>query len=253
MNWENVEKQLITFLQTEVANAGLKNVIVGISGGLDSAIVSVLSKKAFGDNMRGVLMPSHYSSDASIHDAQILCNKFNIEHQIIEIAPMVEAYEAHMNGDKLRIGNFSARMRMSVLYDQSAKYKALVVGTSNKSEILLGYGTHYGDTACAINPIGQLYKSDAFEFAKHLGVPDSIINKKPSADLWTGQSDEEELGYSYATMDNVFKRMFDNNESKEQLIADGIEEKLIDMCLYRYKANAFKGKLPTIAQINWRD
>lgn len=253
MNWENIEEQLVSFLQKEVSNAGLENVIVGISGGLDSAIVSVLAKKAFKDNMRGVLMPSHYSSDASIHDAQILCNKFDIEHEIIEIAPMVEAYESHMNGDKLRIGNFSARMRMSVLYDQSAKYKALVVGTSNKSEILLGYGTLYGDTACAINPIGQLYKSDAFEFAKYLGVPDSIINKKPSADLWSGQSDEEELGYSYATMDSVLKRLIDFGDSKEQLISEGIEEELVNMVLYRVKANAFKGKLPTIAHIDWRE
>lgn len=253
MNWQKIENQMITFLQKEVANAQLQNVIVGISGGLDSAIVSVLSKKAFGKNMRGVLMPSHYSSDASIDHAIELCDKFDIDYEIIEIAPMVQGYEKHMDNDKLRIGNFSARMRMSVLYDQSAKYKALVVGTSNKSEILLGYGTLYGDTACAINPIGQLYKSDAFEFAKHLQIPQSIITKRPSADLWAGQSDEDELGYSYATMDNVLKRMVDNGESKTTLIEDGIEEELIDMVQYRIKANAFKGKLPTIAQIDWRD
>jgi NAD+ synthase len=251
MNWESIKKQLVSFLQDEVKKTGLNKVVVGISGGLDSAIVATLCKEAFGDNMSGVFMPSHYSSEESIKDAKELCEKFDISYEIVEIAPMVEAYEPKMDEDKLRIGNFSARMRMSVLYDISAREKALVVGTSNKSEILLGYGTLYGDTACAINPIGQLYKSDAFEFAKYLGVPSSIITKKPSADLWSGQSDEEELGYSYATMDEMLKLLIDEGKSKQELIENGADEKLIDMLLYRVKANAFKGKLPTIAQINW--
>jgi len=253
MNWENIKNQLVTFLQEEVKKTGLNKVVVGISGGLDSAIVSVLCKEAFKDNILGLFMPSHYSSDESIKDAKELCEKFDISYEVIEIAPMVEAYEPHMQGDKLRIGNFSARMRMSVLYDISARESALVVGTSNKSEILLGYGTLYGDTACAINPIGQLYKSDAFEFAKYLGVPNSILTKKPSADLWSGQSDEAELGYSYATMDAMLKKLIDEGISKEQLVKDGADEKLIDMLQYRVKANAFKGKLPTIAQINWSE
>jgi NAD+ synthase len=138
---------------------------------------------------------------------------------------------------------------MSVLYDISARDNSIVIGTSNKSEILLGYGTIFGDTACAINPIGQMYKSDEFEFAKFLGVTQAIINKPPSADLWEGQSDEEELGYSYATMDKVLKQLIDNNLSKEQLLKNQVDEKLIDMLQYRIKSNAFKGKLPSIAQL----
>jgi len=157
------------------------------------------------------------------------------------------------DANPLRIGNLSARMRMSVLYDISARDSAIVVGTSNKSEILLGYGTLYGDTACAINPIGQMYKSDEFEFAKFLGVTDAIINKKPSADLWEGQSDEEELGYSYATMDYVLKQIVDEDATKADLIAQGIENDLIEMLYYRMKANAFKGKLPTIANIDFKN
>jgi NAD+ synthase len=253
MDWNNIKKQLIDFLQTELKKTGLKNVVVGISGGLDSAIVSVLCKEAFGDNFHGVLLPSQYSSDASAKDAKELCEKFNIDYEIVSIAPMVEAYYSNNDTDAspLRVGNFSARMRMSVLYDISAKNNAIVVGTSNKSEILLGYGTLYGDTACAINPIGQMYKSDEFEFAKFLGVPESIINKKPSADLWEGQSDEEELGYSYKTMDDVLKQLIDENISKEILIDSGVEKKLIDMLEYRIKTNAFKGKLPTIAKIDF--
>jgi NAD+ synthase len=156
-----------------------------------------------------------------------------------------------MDEDKLRIGNFSARMRMSVLYDISSRERSLVVGTSNKSELLLGYGTIFGDIACAINPIGQMYKSDEFDFARFLGVTDAIVNKAPSADLWEGQSDENELGYSYKQMDDVLKVMVDEGKSKDELLALGFEEKLIDMLDYRIKANAFKGKLPTIANIKW--
>lgn len=251
MNHENIKSQLIDFLKTEVKKAGLENVIVGISGGLDSAIVAILCKEAFGDNMRGVLMPSHYSSDHSIDHAKELCEKFDIEYEIIPIAPMVESYEIHMEHDKLRIGNFSARMRMSVLYDQSAKYNALVVGTSNKSEILLGYGTIYGDVACAINPIGEMYKSYEYDFGRYLGVPDSILGKKPSADLWEGQSDEDELGYSYPVMDEVLKMIADEKLSRDEILERGVEEKLYEMLIHRIKSNEFKGKLPTIAKIKW--
>jgi NAD+ synthase len=252
MNWLDIKNQLVKFLQDEVKNTGLNKVVVGISGGLDSAVVSVLCKEAFGDKLHGVMMPSQYSSDASIVDAKELCEKFDISYEVVEIAPMVKGYfDSNSEASALRIGNFSARMRMSVLYDISAREKALVVGTSNKSEILLGYGTLYGDTACAINPIGQMYKSDEFDFAKFLGVPDSIINKKPSADLWEGQSDEEELGYSYKQMDEVMKLLVDQKKAKDDLITNGYNEKLIDMIEYRIKANAFKGKLPTIAQIKF--
>ena len=252
MNYQNIKEQLINFLKDEVSKIGMEKVVVGISGGLDSAIVSVLCKEAFGDNMHGVFMPSHFSSDESILDAKELCEKFDITYEIVEIAPMVKGYFDNIkDATPLRIGNLSARMRMSVLYDISARDSSLVVGTSNKSEILLGYGTLFGDTACAINPIGQLYKSDAFELARYIGVTDAIIDKKPSADLWEGQSDEEDLGYSYKTMDDVLKLMIDKNKTKNELLAIGIEEELIDMLAHRVKANAFKGKLPTIAQIKF--
>lgn len=251
INWKNVKEQLITFLQEEVKKTGLQKVTVGLSGGLDSAVVAVLCKEAFGDKLNCVLMPSQFSSQSSTDHAVELCEKFDIKYEIISIAPMVEAFIDNMDEDKLRIGNFSARMRMSVLYDVSSKESSLVVGTSNKSELLLGYGTIFGDIACAINPIGEMYKSDEFEFAKYLGVTDAIINKAPSADLWEGQSDENELGYSYKQMDDVLKPMVDEGKSKDELIALGFEEKLIDMLDYRIKANAFKGKLPTIAKIKW--
>lgn len=250
MAWENIKIELIKFLQEEVKKAGLNKVIVGLSGGLDSAVVAILCKEAFGENLHCVLMPSHYSSASSIEDAKELCEKFAISYEIISIAPMVQAYEPYMQEDKLRIGNFSARMRMAVLYDISAKHKALVVGTSNKSEILLGYGTIFGDTACAINPIGELYKSDEFEFAKYLGVTDAIINKRPSADLWDGQADEDELGFTYKELDIVLKEIFEKNKTKDELYKDGFSQKIVEFVLFRYNSNEFKRRLPKIAQIN---
>jgi len=251
INWIDIKKQLIDFLQEEVKKSGLNKVTVGLSGGLDSAVVAVLCKEAFGDNLNCVLMPSQFSSQSSSDDAIELCKKFDIKYETISIAPMVNAFINNMDEDKLRIGNFSARMRMSVLYDVSSREKSLVVGTSNKSELLLGYGTIFGDIACAINPLGEIYKSDEFEFAKVLGVTDAIINKAPSADLWEDQSDENELGYTYKQMDAVFKPMIEENKSKDELLALGFKEELIDMLAYKIKANAFKGKLPTIANIKW--
>ncbi len=255
MNFQNIKDQMTTFLKKEVSNIGLEKVVVGLSGGLDSAIVAVLCKEVFKDDLLVVLMPSHMSSDDSAKDALELCKKFDIKYEIVEIAPMVKGYfnTYATNADPLRIGNLSARMRMSVLYDVSARDNSLVIGTSNKSELLLGYGTIFGDIACAINPIGQMYKSDEFEFARFLGVTSAIIDKKPSADLWEGQSDEDDLGYSYKTMDDVLKQLIDENKSVDELIGLGIEKELINMLQYRIKANAFKGKLPTIANINFKE
>ncbi len=251
INWENIKKQLLDFLKSELKKTGLSKVTIGLSGGLDSAVVAVLCKEAFGDNMSAVLMPSQFSSKASIDDAIELCEKFNIKYEIKSIAPMVEAFIDNMNEDRLRIGNFSARMRMSVLYDTSSRDKSIVVGTSNKSELLLGYGTIFGDIACAINPIGEIYKSDEFEFAKYLGVSEAIINKKPSADLWEGQSDEEELGYSYALMDEVLKLLVDEGKNQKEIISSGYDKALVEKLVYRIESNAFKGKLPVIAKIKW--
>lgn len=251
IDWKNIKLDLIKFLKDEVEKTGLKKVTMGLSGGLDSAVVAILCKEAFGDNLNCVLMPSQFSSQSSTDHALEVCEKFNIKYEIISIEPMVSGFIKNMDEDRLRIGNFSARMRMSVLYDVSSREKSIVVGTSNKSEILLGYGTIFGDIACAINPIGQIYKSDEFEFARLLGVPESILNKAPSADLWEGQSDEEELGHSYKEMDDLLKAMIDEKKSKEELINLGFEEEFINKIDYRVKSNAFKGKLPVIANIRW--
>ncbi|WP_323594483.1 NAD+ synthase [Aliarcobacter butzleri] len=248
-DWKKIKQYLISFLKDEVSKAGFEKVTVGLSGGLDSAVVAILCKEAFGKNLNCVLMPSQFSSQSSIEHAIEVCEKFDIRCDIVSIEPMVSAFLKNMDNDKLRIGNFSARMRMSVLYDISFKEKSLVVGTSNKSELLLGYGTIFGDIACAINPIGEIYKSDEFEFAKLLGVPESILTKAPSADLWEGQSDEDELGHTYKEIDDLLKLMVDDKKSKDELLKLGFEASFIDKINNRMKANAFKGKLPTIAKL----
>ena len=246
---KNIKQNLMSFLKEEVLKTGLKKITLGLSGGLDSAVVAVLCKEVFDDNLNCVLMPSQFSSKASIDDAIELCKKFDIKYEIVSIEPMLSAYLKNMQESSLRIGNFSARLRMSVLYDISARENSLVVGTSNKSELLLGYGTIFGDLACALNPIGNIYKSDLFEFAKYLGVNDSIVNKAPSADFFEGQSDESDLGYSYAKIDSLLKKMIDENRSKDELLALGFEDELIEDIKKRVKINEFKRKLPIIAKI----
>ena len=246
---KNIKQNLISFLKEEVLKTGLKKITLGLSGGLDSAVVAVLCKEVFDDNLNCVLMPSQFSSKASIDDAIELCKKFDIKYEIVSIEPMLSAYLKNMQESSLRIGNFSARLRMSVLYDISARENSLVVGTSNKSELLLGYGTIFGDLACALNPIGNIYKSDLFEFAKYLGVNDSIVKKAPSADFYEGQSDEADLGYSYSKIDSLLKKMIDENRSKDELLALGFEDEFIETIKKRVKINEFKRRLPIVAKI----
>lgn len=249
VNHKNIKQNLINFLKEEVTKTGLKNVTVGLSGGLDSAVVAVLCKEAFFGDLNCVLMPSQFSSKSSIDDSIELCDKFDIKYEIISIEPMLSAYLSSMENDNLRIGNFSSRLRMSVLYDVSVRYKSLVIGTSNKSEILLGYGTIFGDLACALNPIGNIYKSDLFEFADFLGVTKSILTKAPSADFYTGQSDEKDLGYSYAQIDSLLKAMIDEKKSKNELQLLGFEDNFIETISKRVRINQFKQEMPKIAQL----
>ena len=246
--WELIERFLIKFIYEEITKTGLKRGICGLSGGIDSAVVAVLAKKALGDNFQVFLLPSQFSSKSSIEDAKKLCEKFDIRYEIISIAPLLEAYKID---DKVRFGNFSARMRMSILYDKSAEFNALVIGTSNKSELMLGYGTLFGDLASALNPIGDLYKTEIFEFAKYLGVNEEIISKPPSADLWEGQSDEADLGYSYEVLDGVLRDFVDNRATKNELL-DKYEKNLVEFVLKKVYQNQFKRKPPIIAKLKSR-
>jgi len=249
--YAQISDYLVRFLKNEVEKTGLENVVVGLSGGIDSAVVAVLAHKAFGKRLLCVKMPSQFSSQSSLDDADELCEAFGIEAVTKSIEPLLNAY-IDDSMSSLRIGNFSARMRMATLFDVSAEQGALVLGTSNKSELMLGYGTLFGDLASAINPIGDLYKTEVFELARYLGFPVSIIDKPPSADLWAGQSDEEELGYSYAQLDAVLQRYVEERASRDELIEEGFEEALVDMIIKRIYQNQFKRKMPVIAKLTSR-
>ncbi len=242
---------LVRFLDDEVRKTGLKKVVLGLSGGIDSAVVAVLAHRAFGDDLLCVKMPSHYSSQSSLDDADELVEKFGMRAITCDISPLLQAYE-NESMSNLRKGNFSARMRMATLFDVSADEGALVLGTSNKSELMLGYGTLFGDLASAINPIGDLYKSEVFELARYLGVPASIIDKPPSADLWEGQSDEEELGYTYAVLDAALRAYVEDRKTEEELIAEGHDAQLVDLIITRIYRNQFKRKMPVIAKLTSR-
>lgn len=249
--YELISRYLTGFLNQEVRKTGLKRVVVGLSGGLDSAVVAVLAHRAFGDDLLCVKMPSHYSSRESLEDADALCQRFSIRSVTASIEPMLRAYETE-DMSPLRVGNLSARLRMATLFDISAREGALVIGTSNKSELMLGYGTLYGDLASAVNPIGDLYKTEVFELAHYLDVPEPIIAKPPSADLWAGQSDEQEIGYPYSELDRVLKQYVEERQTREEMIAAGENAQLVDMIIERIYKNQFKRRMPVIAKLTSR-
>lgn len=246
-----ISEYLTRFLEEEVRKTGLSKTVVGLSGGIDSAVVAVLAHRAFGDDLLCVKMPSHHSSQSSLDDADELCRVFGLRSETRSIEPMLRAYgEEGMSA--LRIGNLSARLRMVTLFDISAREGALVLGTSNKSELMLGYGTLYGDLASALNPIGDLYKTEVFELARHLGIPDAILSKPPSADLWAGQSDEAEIGYPYSDLDRVLKRYVEERHTREEMIRDGEKPDLVDMIIGKIYKNQFKRRMPVIAKLTSR-
>jgi NAD+ synthase len=245
---------LVGFIREEVQKVGLKHAVLGLSGGIDSALVAFLAAEALGpENVYALIMPYRTSNPESEDHARLAAEQLGIRHEVIEITPMVDAFFArYPDADNMRRGNKMARERMTILYDHSAAWAALVLGTSNKTELLLGYGTLYGDMASALNPIGDIYKSQVWQLSEALGVPRVIIDKKPSADLWAGQTDEQELGFTYREVDELLYHMVDLRYSRDELLAKGFAADFIDKIHSRVQNSHFKRRLPIIAKVSNR-
>jgi NAD+ synthase len=254
LNTAVVRTLLEKFLLDETRNAGFTKGIVGLSGGVDSAVTAFLAAGALGkENVRAVLMPYRTSSRESLSDAQLVLDALGMPSETVDITPMVDPCLGGMGvDDRLRAGNIMARQRMIVLYDVSAREKGLVLGTSNKTEFMLGYGTLFGDMASAINPLGDLYKTQVWQLAAALGVPAGIVEKKPTADLWSGQTDEGELGFSYDEVDRLLFAMIDERRSEQELEEMGFDGRFVRTVQSMVKRSQFKRRPPVVAKISHR-
>jgi len=253
-NYAVVEKVVVDFIREEVTKVGLERVVVGLSGGVDSAVSAALAARALGpDGVLAVMMPYRTSSPESLSDAIEVAAACGIATETVEITAQIDAYfERFSDADNLRRGNKMARERMTILYDMSAAHAALVLGTSNKTELLLGYGTLYGDMASALNPIGDLYKMQVWGMAEHLALPAEVVSKAPSADLWSGQTDEQELGFGYHEVDALLYRMIDERRHDDELEAMGFASEFVARVRGMVQASQYKRRLPVIAKVSVR-
>jgi NAD+ synthase len=243
---------LVAALRAEFEAAGFSRGVLGLSGGADSAVSAGLAARALGpSNVTAVLMPYRTSSEASVVDANAVVEVTGVNRVMSEITPQIDAYFArHEDATPLRRGNKMARERMSILFDQAARLGALVVGTSNRSEILLGYATTFGDNACSVNPIGSLYKTQVWAVGRELGLPDSVLRKPPSADLWEGQTDADELGFTYEAVDPLLVAMFDEGLARDALIERGFDAAMVDRARALHDATGYKRRLPVILDVS---
>jgi NAD+ synthase len=252
------------FIRGQLRQAGFERAVLGLSGGIDSALVAYLVAEAIGAaQLLCVLMPYRTSSPASRGDAEQIVDRLDCASELVDISPMVDGYFGRdgvpgaagavgLDAAPLRRGNLMARMRMAVLYDRSVPWRGLVVGTGNKTESLIGYTTLFGDSACAFNPIGDLYKSQVRQLAAAIGVPEGIIRKAPSADLWPGQTDESEAGFSYPELDRLLFWRIDRRRSTEELVAKGFDLATIERVDRMVAGAEFKRQVPPIAKLGPR-
>ncbi len=251
---EFIADALSTFIKEEFYKAGFEKAVIGISGGVDSALSTFLAVKALGkENVVGVSMPYRTSSKESIEDARLVADTLEIEFLEIDITPQVDAYYSLFpDADNTRRGNKMARERMSILYDIAHWKNALVLGTSNKSELLIGYSTRWGDAAHDINPLGDLYKTQVWQLARFMGIPERIVKKKPSADLWPGQTDESEIGLTYRLLDQILFAYVDLRFRKEEIVSLGFDRQIVDRVLEMVRHSQYKRKLPIVCKIAQR-
>jgi NAD+ synthase len=254
INTDLARKILTGFIHTEVTRAGFSRAVIALSGGVDSSLACYLTAESLGPkNVLAIRMPYESSSPDSMEHAQMVIDDLGVESITIPITEMVEPlFERFPDMDKVRQGNVMARERMIILYDQSEAYRGLVIGTGNKTELLLGYTTLYGDSACALNPNGDLYKDQIRQMARAMKVPDAIIAKPPSADLWVGQTDEGELGFTYDDVDQLLYLLVDQRYSPTDCIEAGFSEGFVRSVVGRVRHNHFKRVLPPIAKLSNR-
>lgn len=254
INTDLARKIITRFIHTEITRAGFSHAVIGLSGGVDSSLACYLTVEALGpENVLAVRMPYKSSSPDSLAHAQQVIDELEINSLTVPITEIVDPLFEHFpEADQIRRGNAMARARMIVLYDQSHAFNGLVVGTGNKTEILLGYTTLFGDSACALNPVGDLYKTQVRQLARAVNLPEEIIKKPPSADLWTGQTDEGELGFTYAEVDQLLFLLVDQRYSLEDCVAAGFSESFVREVIDRIRKTHFKRVLPPIAKLSNR-
>jgi NAD+ synthase len=254
INTDLVRDLLTRFIYSEITRTGFSRAVLGISGGIDSALVAYLAVDALGaENVLGVRMPYKSSSQDSLDHAQLVIDALKMPSLTI---PITESADGLINKfpemSNMRRGNIMARCRMVILYDQSEAFKGLVLGTGNKTEIMLGYSTLYGDSAHALNPIGDLYKAQIRQLSRALGIPAAIIDKAPSADLWAGQTDEQELGFTYEEADHLLYLLVDQRYTPDECVEAGFAAQFVEIVTKRIRRNHFKRVMPPIAKIGSR-
>jgi NAD+ synthase len=244
--------ELTSFLREGIRQAGYERAVLGLSGGIDSALSAALAARALGpESVFAILMPFRTSDPASLSDAREVIAKTGIHEILEEITPQIDAWlDRHPGADPIRRGNKMARERMTILYDWSKQLPALVVGTGNRTEGLLGYTTLWGDNVCALNPLGNLLKTHVRQLARALDLPARIIAKPPSADLWTGQTDEGEMGLTYEEVDPVLVALFDRGLDRDAAVAEGFAARVVDRALALHRASGFKRRLPPVAPLS---
>jgi len=254
INTSLARRILTAFIHSEITRTGLKRAVVGLSGGIDSALSLYLAVEALGpENVLAVRMPYKTSSQESLDHAQLCIDALGVPSLTVPITEMAEPLlNRFPEMSNVRRGNIMARTRMIVLYDQSAAFGGLVVGTGNKTEIMLGYSTLYGDSAHALNPLGDLYKTQVRQLSRAVGVPSAIIDKAPSADLWPGQTDEAEMGLTYEQVDKLLYLLVDERYKPEEAVAAGFDEPFVRMVVDRIRRNHFKRVMPVVAKLSNR-
>lgn len=252
LNAPLAERALTGFVRDAVRNAGTTGVVVGLSGGVDSALAAGIAARALGtESVHALYLPYRTSNPDSESDARATAAAFGLGLRDIDITPMIDAYFAlEPDADSVRRGNKMARERMTILFDQAKKLGCLVLGTSNKTEILLGYSTVFGDNASSLNPLGDLYKQQVWQLSRHLGVPEAVIDKQPSADLWPGQTDEGDLGFPYQMADEILYLMFDQGLVPEEIVDRGYPAEIVERITGLERQNRFKRRLMLIARLS---